>query len=188
MNCGGAQIANASAIASWVKKKRGSPKTEHLRESVAAFSYERHINRHCASSEIGPALTTHHRNSNLPPRAKNINYLLGDSMKNLILFALFIAMALPAEARVRNVVNCNNGYVSVKIDTSGEFGSNEYNVVIEDIKTGEQFPWVATLKGTSFVSEGNPTINTNANRSIAFVKGGWGLTVIEGADCDMHLD
>lgn len=110
-------------------------------------------------------------------------------MKTLILSALFISLATPAHARVKNVVFCADEYTSVQIDSSGEFGRNEYKVLIKDLRNGDEFPYTAELsKKGSFVSKeaGNPTINTSPT-GIAFVKAGWGLVVIEGENCEINL-
>lgn len=104
-------------------------------------------------------------------------------MKSLIAFALVIAAVAPAQARVRNVVTCADEATKVTIDTTG-FGSDEYQVVIKDLRNGEEFPYRAVLQDTSFVSEGNPTINTDSD-SIAFVKAGWGLVVL--TDCTFNF-
>ncbi len=110
-------------------------------------------------------------------------------MMNLIVPILLIAAALPAQAKIRNVVNCADEFTSVQVNTSGEYGNNNYRVIIEDKRNGEKFPYWAVLRDGSFVSieKGNPTINTSPT-SIAFVKSGWGLVVIEGENCDINLD
>jgi hypothetical protein len=110
-------------------------------------------------------------------------------MKFSIISALLLAAALPAQAKVRTVVECADEYTAVRIDRSGEFGSSEYDVLLKDLRNGDKFPYRATLKDGSFISKekGNPTINTSPT-SISFVKGGWGLVVIEGENCNIDLE
>ena len=108
----------------------------------------------------------------------------------IVWISLFIlAVGLPVHAKVRNVLTCADEYTMVKIDTTGEFGSDEYQVLITDLRNGDEFPYRAVLKNGSFVSteKGNPTINMDSE-SIAFVKSGWGLVVIEGENCSMNMN
>lgn len=119
-------------------------------------------------------------------------------MKKLIAFALVTASVLPAYSRVRNVVNCADELVSVRIDTSGEFGSSQYQVTIKDLRNGEtssyrtvrkDHPAPAPYASSSFasVTKGNSTINVDSV-SIAFVKEGWGLVVIGDENCNINLN
>ena len=110
-------------------------------------------------------------------------------MKFMILPALLLSFTTPAQAKGKTVVYCADEFTAVRINSAGGYGTNDYDVLIKDLRNGDEFISKAKLteKG-SFVSEeaGFPTINTSPT-SIAFVKAGWGLVVIEGENCEIDL-